>query len=117
MVTPFAKTAIIAVAASVLAAGTASAQNPVVQEQRKDQVQDRVQDTNQRINQEYREGNITRNEARELKQENREIAHDAREQAQRRGGPVARRAARHQSAAELAEPRDHPPVAAVEDPP
>ena len=81
MVTLFARTAIIAVAAGLLAAGTAYAQNPVVQEQRKDQVQDRVQDTNQRINQEYREGNITRHEARELKQENREIAHDAREQA------------------------------------
>jgi len=77
----FARTAIIAVAAGLFAAGTAYAQNPVVQEQRKDQVQDRVQDTNQRINQEYREGNITRHEARELKQENREIAHDAREQA------------------------------------
>jgi uncharacterized membrane protein (DUF106 family) len=81
LVTPFARTAIIAVAAGLLAAGTAYAQNPVVQEQRKDQVQDRVQDTNQRINQEYHEGNITRHEARELKQENREIAHDAREQA------------------------------------
>jgi hypothetical protein len=78
---PFARTAIIAVAAGVLAAGTAYAQNPIVQEQRKDQVQDRVEDTSQRINEEYRQGNITRNEARELKQENREIAHDARDQA------------------------------------
>jgi uncharacterized membrane protein (DUF106 family) len=81
MFTPFARTAIIAVAASVLATGTAYAQNPVVQEQRKDQVQDRAQDTNQRINEEYRQGNITRSEARELKQENREIAHDARDRA------------------------------------
>ncbi|CAN5726061.1 hypothetical protein BH10PSE6_BH10PSE6_24050 [soil metagenome] len=80
MVTPFAKTAIIAVAASVLAAGTTFAQSPM-QEQRTDQVQDRVQDTNQRINEEYRQGSITRNEARELKEENREIAHDARDQA------------------------------------
>ena len=81
MVTPFATTAAIAVAASVLIAGTAYAQNPIVQEQRQDQVQDRVQDTNQRINQEYSQGNITPNEARELKRENREIARDAREQA------------------------------------
>jgi len=83
MVTPFARTAIIAVAAGLLAAGTAYAQNPVVQEQRKDQVQDRVQDTNQRINQrinqEYREGNITRHEARELKQENREITRQSQQ--------------------------------------
>ena len=81
MVSPFARTAIIALAASVLAAGTAYAQNPIVQEERKDQVQDRVQDTNQRINEEYRQGNITPNEARELKRENREIAQDAQDRA------------------------------------
>ena len=81
MVTPFARSAIIAVAASVLAAGTAYAQDPIVQEQRKDQVQDRVQDTDQRINEEYRQGNITRDEARQLKQENREIAQDAQDRA------------------------------------
>lgn len=86
MTYPFSKTAIIALAASVLVTGAAMAQNPVIQEQRKDQVQDRIQDTNQRINQEYRSGNITRGEARELKQENREIARDAREQAHDGGG-------------------------------
>jgi hypothetical protein len=36
MVTPFARTAIIAAAASVLAVGTAYAQIPTVQEQRQD---------------------------------------------------------------------------------
>jgi len=82
MVIAFTRNAIIAMAAGVLAAGTAYAQNPVVQEHRQDQVQDRVHDTDARINQEYREGNITRNEARELKQENREISRDARQQAQ-----------------------------------
>ena len=86
MKSPFFKTASIVFAATVLVAGGAMAQNPYVQEQRKDQVKDRVQDTNQRINQEYREGNITRGEARELKQENREIARDARQQAHDGGG-------------------------------
>ncbi|MBV8392732.1 MAG: hypothetical protein JOY81_06075 [Alphaproteobacteria bacterium] len=43
---------------------------------RQEQVQDRVQDTNQRINREYREGEISRGEARELKHENREIQHE-----------------------------------------
>ena len=38
----------------------------------------RSHDTNQKINQQYREGNISRGEARELKQENREIAHETR---------------------------------------
>ena len=73
MHTPFTKIATVAFASLVLAAGTAAAQ-----EMRKDQVQDRVHDTNQRINQEYREGNISRGQARELKQENREIAHETR---------------------------------------
>jgi hypothetical protein len=78
---PFCKTGAVVFAASVLVAGGAMAQNPYVQEQRKDQVRDRVHDTDQRINEEYRAGNLSRGEARELKQENREIARDAREQA------------------------------------
>jgi len=73
MHTPFTKIATVAFASLVLAAGTAAAQ-----EMRKDQVQDRIHDTNQKINQEYREGNISRGQARELKQENREIAHEMR---------------------------------------
>lgn len=80
----FIKTAIV-LAATVLTAGGAMAQSPM-QEQRKDQVQDRIQDTNQRINQEYRAGNLSRGEARELKHENREIAQDARQQARDGGG-------------------------------
>jgi hypothetical protein len=85
MKSPFFKTASVVVAATVLAASGAMAQT-VVQEQRKDQVQDRIHDTNQRINEEYRSGNLTRGEARELKQENREIARDARQQAHDGGG-------------------------------
>jgi hypothetical protein len=73
MHSPFTKIATVAFASLVLAAGTAAAQ-----EMRKDQVQDRVQDTNQKINQEYREGNISRGQEHELKQENREIAHETR---------------------------------------
>lgn len=73
MTTNFVKIATVAFASVVLAAGAASAQ-----EMRKDQVQDRLHDTNQKINQEYREGNLSRGEARELKQENREIAHETR---------------------------------------
>jgi hypothetical protein len=71
MHSPFTKIATVAFASLALAAGTATAQ-----EMRKDQVQDRIHDTNQRINQEYREGNISRGQARELKQENREIARE-----------------------------------------
>jgi uncharacterized protein HemX len=81
MSSPIFKTASVVFAATVLVAGGALAQNPGVQEHRKDQVRDRVQDTNDRINQEYRSGNLSRGEARDLKQENREIAHDARDQA------------------------------------
>ena len=80
---PFIKIATIAFAGIALA-GAASAQ-----EMRKDQVQDRIQDTNQRINQEYREGDISRNQARDLKQENREIAHETR-QDERSGGYLSR---------------------------
>ena len=62
-----------AIFAGLIAIASTSAS---AQEYRKDQVQDRVQDTNQRINREYREGDISRGEARELKQENREIKHE-----------------------------------------
>jgi hypothetical protein len=82
MVTPFTKIAIIAVAAGVLAAGTVYAQNPIVQEQRKD----RVQETKQHIDQDYREGNVTRGEAHDLTLDNREIAHDAGQQVHDGGG-------------------------------
>jgi septal ring factor EnvC (AmiA/AmiB activator) len=70
---PFAKIATLAFASLVLAAGAASAQ-----EMRKDQAQDRLHDTNQRINEEYREGEISRGQARELKQENREVGRELR---------------------------------------
>jgi hypothetical protein len=80
MNTPFVKIATVAFASVMLAAGAASAQ-----EMRKDQVQDRIQDTNQRINQEYRDGDISRGEARELKQENHEIARETRHD-ERTGG-------------------------------
>jgi hypothetical protein len=73
MQTPFTKIATVAFASLVLAAGTAPAQ-----EVRKDQVQDRIHDTNQRINEEYREGELSRGQARQLKQENREIARESR---------------------------------------
>ena len=66
------KAAAVALAACVLTTGGASAQ-----EHRRDQVRDRIEDSDNRINREYRHGNISRGEARKLKQENREIAHDA----------------------------------------
>ena len=81
MHTPFTKIATVAFASLVLAAGTASAQ-----EMRKDQVQDRIHDTNKRINEEYREGDISRGQARELKQENREIARETRHDEHTGGG-------------------------------
>jgi len=73
MQTPFTRIATVAFASLMLAGGTAAAQ-----EMRKDQVQDRIHDTNQRINEEYREGDISRGQARQLKQENREIARETR---------------------------------------
>jgi len=83
---PFAKIAGAVFTAAMLVAGVAQAQNPYVQEYRKDQVRDRQRDTDQRINEEYRAGNLSRNDARELKQENREIIQDANRQAHDGGG-------------------------------
>jgi septal ring factor EnvC (AmiA/AmiB activator) len=70
---PFARIATVAFASLVLAAGAASAQ-----EMRRDQVQDRLHDTNQRINEDYREGEISRGQAHELKQENRAVGRELR---------------------------------------
>lgn len=81
MNTPFIKIATVAFASMMLAAGAASAQ-----EMRKDQVQDRIQDTNQKINQERRDGDISRSEARDLKQENRDIAKETRHDEHTGGG-------------------------------
>ncbi len=72
------KAAVVVFATSLIGGGA------LAQQGRQDQVQDRVQDTNQRINHEYREGDISRGQARELKRENNDVRHE--EQAESRGG-------------------------------
>ena len=74
----------LATIAAVAVAGIALSASAFAQDGRQNQVNDRVQDTNQRINQEYRDGDISRNQARQLKEENRDIKHE--EQAQARDG-------------------------------
>lgn len=68
--------------ACVLSAGAINAQtsgNPA-DSPRRDQIRDRTQDTNDYIAKQRSEGNITRGEAHEMRQDNREIAHDANQQ-------------------------------------
>jgi outer membrane murein-binding lipoprotein Lpp len=79
------KIATVAFASLMLAAGAASAQT-----MRTDQVQDRIQDTNQKINQEYRDGDISRSQARDLKEENHDIARETRHDERTDGGNVTR---------------------------
>jgi hypothetical protein len=85
MNTPFIKIATVAFASMMLAAGAASAQT-----MRTDQVQDRVEDTNHKINQEYKDGDISRNQERQLKTENRDIAKETRHDERTDGGNVTR---------------------------
>jgi hypothetical protein len=67
--------------AVVTLAGIALSVPAFAQAGRQDQVNDRVQDTNQRINKEYREGDISRGEAHQLKEENRDIKIEERAEA------------------------------------
>ena len=67
--------------AIVSAATAALSVTAFAQDGRQGQVNDRVQDTNQRINQERRDGDISRGQAQELKQENRDVKIEERAEA------------------------------------
>ena len=57
---------------------------------RRDQVNDRLANQNRRINQEYREGEISRGQARQLHKEDHQIRREEREMASLDGGHITR---------------------------
>ena len=57
---------------------------------RRDQVNDRLQNQNRRINQEYRQGEISRGQARALHGEDHQIRHEERRMASLNGGHITR---------------------------
>jgi hypothetical protein len=67
--------------AIVVAAATVLSVPAFAQDGRQGQVNDRVQETNQRINQEYRNGDISRHQEHQLKEENRDIKIEERAEA------------------------------------
>jgi hypothetical protein len=57
---------------------------------RRDQVNDRLANQSRRINQEYREGEITRGQARALHREDRQVRREERTMASLDGGHITR---------------------------
>lgn len=57
---------------------------------RRDQVNDRLENQSRRIHQEYREGELTRGQARRLHREDRRIRHEERNMARLHGGHITR---------------------------
>jgi hypothetical protein len=57
---------------------------------RRDQVNDRLANQNRRINQEYREGEITRGQAKALHREDHQIRQEERTMASLNGGHITR---------------------------
>jgi hypothetical protein len=87
------KLAIAAFASSVLVASAGSALADTRWEQnhpRRDQVNDRLENQSRRINQEYREGEISRNQARQLHREDRFIRSEERFFARHDNGHITR---------------------------
>ena len=87
------KLATVAFATALLAgsAGTAFADTPWEESHpRRDQVNDRLENQNRRINQEYREGEISGAQARQLHREDRHIRNEERRMAARDGGHITR---------------------------
>ena len=87
------KLAVVAFASTVLAAsaGPAFAETPWEQSHPwRDQVNDRLQNQNRRINQEFREGELSRNQARQLHREDHFIRGEERRFASRDGGHITR---------------------------
>jgi hypothetical protein len=77
--------ALVAMAGSALAETSWERNHP-----RRDQVNDRLQNQSRRINQEYREGEITRGQARALHREDRQIRREERTMASLDGGHITR---------------------------
>jgi len=57
---------------------------------RRDQVNDRLENQNHRINQEYREGEISKGQARQLHKEDRGIRQEERDMAAQNGGHITK---------------------------
>jgi hypothetical protein len=57
---------------------------------RRDQVNDRLQNQNRRINQEYRQGEISRGQAKVLHRADHQIRHEERKMASLNGGHITR---------------------------
>ncbi|HEY6984147.1 hypothetical protein [Reyranella sp.] len=86
--------AVIAILAGTLAigvAGSAFAETQWEQNHpRRDQVNDRLENQHRRINHEYREGELTRGQARQLHREDRRVRHEERRLARWNGGHITR---------------------------
>src|SRR5690242_15978666 len=89
----FVKVVTVLVAGTLAAgvAGTASAETPWERSHPwRDQVNDRLENQNRRIHQEYREGEITRGQARQFHREDRQIRYEERRMARFDGGHITR---------------------------
>jgi hypothetical protein len=91
--TKSAKLATIVIASTLATAAAGSAYADTGWEQnhpRRDQVNDRLENQSRRINQEYREGEITRGQARTLHREDHQIRREERYMAAQNGGHITR---------------------------
>lgn len=83
-----------AVLVAVVAAGAASEVIAETQFQknhpRREQVNERLANQNRRINQEVREGEMTRQQARKLHREDRQIRQEERDMARQNGGHITK---------------------------
>jgi len=90
---PKSRVAVLALSVVIIGATAASAMAETQWERnhpRRDQVNDRLQNQNQRINREYREGEITRGQARQLHREDRAIRREERTMAGFNHGHITR---------------------------
>lgn len=87
------KAVLIAVLTSFIAAAASSAMAETKFEQnhpRRDQVNDRLQNQDRRINHEVKEGEITKQQARQLHKDDRQIRHEEQRMAARNGGAISK---------------------------
>jgi hypothetical protein len=83
--------ATVVFAGTVVMAGSAFAETSWERNHpRRDQVNDRLANQSRRINQEYREGEITRGQARALHREDRQVRREERTMASLDGGHITR---------------------------
>jgi hypothetical protein len=82
---------VVFVGAFVTMAGSAFAETSWERNHpRRDQVNDRLENQSRRINREYREGEISRGQARMLHREDREVRREERTMASLNGGHITR---------------------------